>query len=529
MMGALSLLFRQLGTLWQHFGINQKVSIILALLVTVAAIGTIVYTSSRPDFRLLYSGMTLEDAARARELLEDERISVQLRNNGHALHVPAGDVYRARLLLATAGLPGDASTGLELFEQPKFGLTEFAQQVNYQRALQGELERTIVSIDGVQAARVMLVMPRDRLFATEQDKSGSASIMLTLRRGAQISPHQVMSINQLVSSAVPGLSEGHVTITDQSGRLLSDPRHQEDHALGMPRRQMDIQRSVEEELTRKAQDMLDLAIGPGQSIVRVSADLDFRQIERFNETFDPEARIVIRETVSTENSSEPITLAGAGMARVAVGTPADIMIEQAMGQLRREDVDTEYRVPSGRETIVDRGGRIARLSVSVSVAQGAEPRSAEAMQQIERMVRSAVGYSAERRDSVEVLEMAFAPMSDPSHVTGWRWWELVPVAPGTALRTLMGIALLLTLYIMSRKALRQLNVQREEVGVPVSELSEHRKEEEEEEAPQLPQYDPFAEAGEEFNEIEYVKRLADHDPAAISTWIEQAVRSAVKS
>jgi flagellar M-ring protein FliF len=523
MTGSLKLLLRQLDTLWKHFGINQKVSIILALVATLAAIGAIVYTSGRPDFRLLYTGMTLEDAARAQETLEEQRIPVQLRNHGQAIYVPAGDVYRARLLLASSGLPGDTSAGFELFEEPKFGLTEFAQQVNYQRALQGELERTIASIEGVQAARVMLVMPRDRLFATEEDRTGSASIMLTLRRGSMLDPNQVVSITQLVSSSVPGVSENQVTITDQQGRLLSDPHHSEDIAMGSPRRQMDLQRQVERELTQKAQDMLDLAIGAGQAIVRVNAEMDFRQVERFNETFDSENRVVVRETISSENSSEPITLAGAGMARVAVGTPADIMIEQAMGELRREDIDTEYRVPSGRETVIDRGGRIGRLSVSVSVARGETPRDEEALQQIERMVRSAVGYSPQRQDSIEVLEMAFANLPPPSTgVPGLPWWQSVPFLTGNALRTLTGLALLLTLYIISRKALRQLSVQREEVGTPVSELAagdQHKPQ-------QLPEADPFIDEEEGFDEIEYVTRLAEQDPGAVATWIDQAMRSA---
>lgn len=523
MTGAISLLFRQIGAIWNHFGINQKVSIVLALLATLAAIGGVLYASSRPDYRLLYSGMTLEDAARAREQLEEAKVPVQLRDHGNSIYVPAANVYRSRLLLAQAGLPRDTSTGFELFEQPKFGLTEFAQQVNYQRALQGELERTISSMDGVQGVRVMLVMPRDRLFASEKDKSASASIMLSMKRGAHLSDAQVASIGQLVGTAVPGLAEGNVTITDQQGRLLSDPRDREDEALGSPRKHMDLRRAVEEELTKKAQDMLDRAIGSGQAIVRVSADLDFRQVERYNETYNAEGRVVVRETISTENSSEPITLAGAGMSRVAVGSPSDIVLEQAMGQLRREDVDTEYRVPSGRETIVDKGGKVARLSISVSVAQGEQPRDAEALQQIERMVRSAVGFSSQRQDTIEVIEMPFAALPSSPESQGIHWWHRMPVMPETAFRVMMGLALLFTLYAFSRKALRQLSVQREDAGTPVAELAggEHG------ETKHLSEYEPF-EGMTQSEELEYVSRLAEQNPAAIATWIDQAIRSSAK-
>lgn len=527
MLGAVSLLFRQIGAIWNHFGINQKVSILLALLVTLASIGGIVYASRRPEFRLLYSGMSLTDAAKAQEQLEEAKITVQLRDHGSSLYVPAADVYRGRLLLASSGLPGEASSGFEMFEQPKFGLTEFAQQVNYQRALQGELERTITAVDGVQAARVILVMPRDHLFATEKDKTASASIMLTLRRGMTLEPDQVLSISQLVTTAVPGMSEGNVTLTDQQGHLLSDKSDKNDVAMGSPRKNMDFRRGVEEELTRKAQDMLDRAIGAGMAIVRVSAEMDFRQIERYNETYDSESRVVVRETISSEKSSEPISLAGAGMARVAVGNPSDIAVEQAMGQMRREDVDTEYKVPSGRETVVDKGGRISRLSVSVSVAQGEQPRSPDAIQQIERMVRSAVGYSAQRQDTIEVLEMPFAAGPATPELNMWRWWQRLPVMPETLLRVAIGVTLLLTLYGFSRKALRQLSVQREDVGTPVAALAGGSPGEAT--AGHLPEPEPFEENMDKNEQLEYASRLAEQNPSIVAIWIDQALRNTAKS
>ena len=281
---------------------------------------------------------------------------------------------------------------------------------------------------------------------------------------------------------------------------------------------------MEEELTRKAQDMLDRSIGPGLAIVRVSAELDFRQIERYNETYDSENRVVVRETISSEKSSEPITLAGAGMARVAVGTPSDIAVEQAMGQMNREDIDTEYRVPSGRETVVDKGGRIARLSVSVSVARGTEPRSPDSLQQIERMVRSAVGFSSSRQDSIEVLEMPFAALPASPNLDMWRWWHRLPVMPETILRVTIGLALLATLYAFSRKALRQLSVQREDAGTPVAELAggEHADR-------HLPEPEPFEEHMDKNEQLEYASRLAEQNPSIVAIWIDQTLRNAAKS
>lgn len=525
MPGALSLLFRQIAEVWRHFGINQKVSVVLALLFALTAIGGILYWSARPDYRLLYSGLTLEDAARAREKLEDERIPVQLRSHGQAIYVPASDVYRGRLLLATAGLPKDSAIGFELFEEPKFGLTEFAQQVNYQRALQGELERTIVAIDDVQAARVMLVMPRDRLFAPDREKSASASIMLTLRRGSSMSQNQVHSVRQLVSASVPGLLEGHITITDQQGIMLSDAAQTEDLIMGGNNRHLEIRRSVEDELARKAQDMLDLAIGPGQTLVRVSAELDFRRIERQSQTYDATGRVVVRETINSENTSEPIPMAGRGMARVAVDDPADVVMEQAIGQSRREDIDTEYLVPSGRETVVDYGGGISRLSVSVSVARGEEPREADEIQKIERMVRSAVGLvdTADRQDTIDVLEMAFPVVTAPK-APEHRWWEVIPFAPMAMLRFLTGAALILALYLFSRKTVRQLSIERETVGTPVSQLAGLGGAG----GTNALQEDNLGvkpEARGDDSDFDHIARLAEQNPSAVASWIDQTVRN----
>ncbi len=521
MPGAISLFTHQLGVLWKHFGINQKVSILLALAAAIAAVAAILIWSGRPDFRLLYTGMSLEDAATAQERLQEEKIPVQLRQHGQALYVPSADVYRARLLLAASGLPKDHSAGFELFEQPKFGLTEFAQQVNYQRALQGELERTIAAVDGVQSARVMLVMPRDRLFASERDKTSSASIMLSIGRGARLSPEQVHSIRQLVSTAVPGLSNGHITVSDQQGRLLSDAARDNDHILGSANRQIDMRRVVEEELTRKAQDMLDLALGAEKAIVRVSADIDFRRTEQVRETFDAEARVLVRETISTESSTEPARTGLGTTARVAVGDPASLAMETqtAGGQMKREDVDSEYRVPSAKESIFDQGGRIERLSVSVSIAQGDEPRDAQALLQIERMVRSAVGAvnSPQRTDSVEVVEMPFYPSTIMQPATEMMWWHKIPFSLPGAMRILGGLALLLVMVIISRRTLVQLSVERENTGTPISMLTQAN-------APSLLGATQDDVEREE-TELTTVERLAEQNPASVATWIDHTVRA----
>lgn len=340
-----------------------------------------------------------------------------------------------------------------------------------------------------------------------------------------MSQNQVHSVRQLVSASVPGLLEGHITITDQQGIMLSDAAQTEDLIMGGNNRHLEIRRSVEDELARKAQDMLDLAIGPGQTLVRVSAELDFRRIERQSQTYDATGRVVVRETINSENTSEPIPMAGRGMARVAVDDPADVVMEQAIGQSRREDIDTEYLVPSGRETVVDYGGGISRLSVSVSVARGEEPREADEIQKIERMVRSAVGLvdTADRQDTIDVLEMAFPVVTAPK-APEHRWWEVIPFAPMAMLRFLTGAALILALYLFSRKTVRQLSIERETVGTPVSQLAGLGGAG----GTNALQEDNLGvkpEARGDDSDFDHIARLAEQNPSAVASWIDQTVRN----
>ena len=283
MANAFSVLGKQLKDLWAHFGVNQKVSTIMGLLVTLSVIGGLLYWSARPSYRLLYSGMSLEDAATAREKIEDEQIPVLLKDSGHSVYVPAGDVYKCRLLLAAEGLPGDSSTGFEVFEEPKFGLTDFAQKVNYQRALQGELERTISAMEGVSSSRVLLVLPSEKLFDSEDKKKARASVMLNVAGNGVMEAGQVRSIKQLIGSAVAGLATSDITITDQYGRTLSKRVDTDELDIAAASEQIETRRKIEDLLTTKAQEMLDAALGPGKSIVRVSTLLDFSKREKQSE------------------------------------------------------------------------------------------------------------------------------------------------------------------------------------------------------------------------------------------------------
>ena len=515
---ALKLLGHQMQEIWKHFGPRQKMSTMVALGFAVLAVVGLLIWSARPDYRLLYAGLSLEDAAAIRERLDDEQIGVDLRDSGRALYVESKHLYRARLLLAAEGLPGDVSTGFELFEEPKFGLTDFAQKINFQRALQGELERTIATMDGIDQARVMLVLPKDRLFASEEEKKASASVLLTLGGGTSLSHAQVRSITQLIGASVPGLTPRAITVSDQFGNMLSARMNSEEVDAEQAREQIDTQRKVEALLASKAQDMLDRTLGPEQSIVRVNVSLDFSKREKRQELFDKEGRVVRSETISTESSSTPVQGGGdvAGVvANIPVGSPGNGTIEREMSTSKREDIQTEYAIPSGVEHMIEKGSRVTQISVSAAIAMGEEARSPVEMEKIENMIRGAVGLvqTPERQDTLDVVEMAFAALPSAEPVP---FWHRLPFRVESLLKGLSAGMILLVVYLFFRRATAGIDVQRDDVGVPVHALT-GEPEEAVPDSAALPSAEPVD------TELEALTALAKGDPGAVASWISGLV------
>ena len=512
MTGGFPILWRQLTDLWGHFGLQQKVSTIFALIVTVVAIGGLLYWSSRPSYRLLYANMPLEEAAKAQEKLEEKRILVKLSDSGHALYVPADDVYRSRLLLASAGMPKNNNVGFEMFAEPKFGLTDFAQQVNYQRALQGELQNTIMAMDGITSARVLLVLPKGRLFSTEDAQHPTASVIVNVPQ--PLSAEQIRSLTHLVAAGVPGLRVADITITDQNGRLMSrgGGSGSDGDASGDAGNQMETRAKIEEMLARKGQRMLDLALGTGRSTVQVSADLDFSRTEKERETLDSEGRVATSESISSESSTTP-----GGAENRVVGVSGNIPVagagggsEQGGGKTKKEDINTKYQVPRSVEKIREEGARIRGLSVSVCIAADKQPRTKEAREELIRMVGAAVGVvqSETRKDSISVVEMAF-PEPPAAPKTDWRdtLWQ----ARGYASSGAMFLMVLITMFFLRRRAVAGLDIESSDVGMPLRNL-----------APGEGNMNagmnrvPAVAHG---SEMELISSIAEQEPKTLATWI----------
>ncbi|MBT9446035.1 MAG: flagellar M-ring protein FliF [Hyphomonadaceae bacterium] len=388
--------------------------------VVAAALFALMFRVGGEEKALLFSDVDMAEAGEIASKLDGAKIAYELRGDGTAIFVPRSQVMSARLMLSEDGLPSRGSIGYEIFDkQDALGATQFQQNINRLRALEGELARTIASIDGVERARVHLVLPERQLFS--QDKQApSASIVLTVK-GGQLSQGQVRAVRNLVASAVPGLSVNRVTIADASGKLLAAA---EDDSGAAAADAMDERKvAVEERLRKEVQDIVESVVGPGAARVQIAADIDFNRVTSTSQTFDPEGRVV-RETNSTEETSASSDGAGGGGASATRNLPdgagASGGSASASGSnTERTEEQVRYEISNTTKTEIVEGGRIKRLSVAVAVdgvtAPGADgkpgewaARDPQELDRITTLVKSAVGFDEARGDKVEVVNLKFA-------------------------------------------------------------------------------------------------------------------------
>lgn len=509
MLESLNMLTKQVREIWRQFGPNQRFNVVLTLMAAIVAISGLLYWSVRPDYRVLYSNLSLEDSSKMREKLEESKIAVKLGQSGQSISVPASDLYSARLMLAADGLPNDSSTGFELFEQPKFGLTDFAQKVNYQRALQGELERTIAAMQGIRSARVMLVLPKENLFATAEDRKAQASIMLTLAGSIAVSDSQVQSVVHLVASSVQHLDPSQVTVSDQSGNLLTRS-HSSDSMMEHGSEQLDVQERTETRLVEKAQSILDRALGYGNSIVRVNVALDFSDIEQRKQNYDAENRVATSERIITEDKSTGSKGGGAGpVANVSVGNPGAMTMNSGGNKDSTEETYTEYVVPTDISTIRQKGITIQKLSVAVCLAQGEIERTPEQMTAIQDLVSNALGVNTTRSDTISVSEMPFIAPLVPAEAA---WWEQLPISYDSIFKGMGGLVALCAVFGASRKVKATLVANNPSIEVPINKAREQEQEEKIMKEPPMELEDQLA----------WVTQMAKDNPKTVAAWITNA-------
>lgn len=370
----------------------------------IAGIFVLVTYVNGANYSLLYSGLEPSAANEIVTYLDGNKIPYQIENGGGSILVPDNQVHKSRMALAAQGLPAGGAVGYSIFDETNFGMTEFLQKVNYKRALEGELTRTIMEIHEIKAARVHIVIPKERLFAKDK-KETTASILLKLS-GGDLSRRQLAGIKHLVASSVEGLRPANISIIDYEGDLLSSD-NERDELAGLSSSQLGVRKEVESYLEEKAQSMLDDVIGMNKAVVRISAELDFTQVERTNESYDANGAVV-RSEERTENSSN----SSDKQPESAVESEEDNKAEATI---------TNYEIPRTVERIVNSVGIVKRLSVAVmldgvveqvddgegNLTSSYSPRSQEEIDRLTSVVKSAVGFDGDRNDQVEVYNIAF--------------------------------------------------------------------------------------------------------------------------
>jgi flagellar M-ring protein FliF len=381
---------------------NLRFMIVISTVLVVAGTVLIYSWAQHMTYGVLYADLPAEEVGAIVDQLEQMKIPYRLSGGGATVSIEESKIGEARVRLASAGLPSGGAMGYEIFDKSTMGMTEFVQKLNFRRALEGELTRTISSLSEVASARVHIVMPEQKLFV-EDEIAPTASVVVKLRAGARLDPRKVNGIQQLVASGVEGLHAENVTILDYAGNLLS-PAASGDPVAMLSARQLDLQKSVESYLQNKAQSLLDGVIGPGRSLVRVNAKLNFEQVEKTVEEYDPDNLAIVSQERNEETTSDNSATAEGG---------------NAGSQVKKENTITNYEVNKTVQRIIAETGNIEKLTLSVIVdgkygppaEEGGEPaftpRSTEEISQLSGALKNAVGYDDNRHDSFEMVSVQF--------------------------------------------------------------------------------------------------------------------------
>ena len=381
-----------------------------------------------PPMALLYGGLDLEDSADIATTLDGLGVPYEVLGNGSQIMVPEGDVARLRLTLASEGLPTGGNVGYEIFDQGgALGTTSFVQEVNLVRALEGELARTIRTLDLVTGARIHLVLPKRELFQRDT-RDPSASVILTMRGGRRLEAGQVLAIQHLVAAAVPELIPSQISIVDDQGALLARGVGEDMAAGGGTDRIDEFRIAFERRLKTNIETMLERSLGTGKVWTEVSVDLNHDQVTKNEEIFDPNGQVV-RSTQTIEDANETRDARGAQPVTVAENLPDAEGAGNNAGVNETNALRTEetvnFEITRTMTETVTNVGALTRLSVAVMVDgtyTGIAPedsyvaRSDVELEQITELVRSAVGFDANRGDQVSVINMRFARVETPELV-----------------------------------------------------------------------------------------------------------------
>jgi flagellar M-ring protein FliF len=465
----------QLKRILETLSWKQIISILMVAGAVAAGLAGFSHWNQERDFRPLYSALSPEDAAAVLAKVRESGSDFRLTDNGAAVLVPSSKVAELRLQLAAAGVPKSGRIGFELFDKTNFGTSDFAEQVNYHRALEGELERSVMSLAEVEQARVHITLAKDSVFL-ESRQPAKASVLVKLRNGAQLSAQNVAAICQLTSSAVEGLAPEAVSVVDSRGNLLNRARKAASDDSSEPSEaSLDYRQKVEHDLLAKINGTLEPLLGPDKFRATVSVDCDFSSAEQSEESFDP-SKSVMLTSQKTEDISGGNTAAGIPGTPSNLPKPATRPVSASNGVTRRTESITYQSSHTVRHVRLPQG-TLKRMSVSLLVDslvrwEGSgpkakrivEPPSAEKLKAIHDLVAGVIGFSAERGDQLVIETLPFESTLNPEQAPSAAP-SPAPAPPSLLDQALkskylavgagVGIAILLTLILLVFKLARR--------------------------------------------------------------------------
>lgn len=394
---------------WRQQSLYRKIGLGALLIAAVTGLIFFFTWAQTPDYATAFTELSGEDGAAVVDYLKENNIAYELANGGSTIRVPANQVYETRLALAGQGLPGEGAIGMELFDTATLGMTDFVQQVNYQRALEGELARTIGSLNAVKSARVHIVIPQPVLFSEEEEPT-TASVVVELQSGQRLNPEQVRAISHLVSSAVEGLTPENLTIVDMDGNVLADGSNS---TIGMAysASQIEAKHNYERDLERRIETMLTNILGPDKAVVRVATEMNWDQVETETETYFPgeEGGVLRSSRVITEAyGADALTTGGVPGTDTNIPDAATFQTDEegagTNSDYVRRDITSNYEVSRTSQRTVAATGQVEKLSVSVVVDNITDPATLGA---IEQAAIAAAGIDQTRGDVLTVNSIEF--------------------------------------------------------------------------------------------------------------------------
>ena len=409
-MQAIKELFKQLVGIWKELGLNQKITVSATTLAVIAGVITVLIWSGRTEYSLLYGNLDPVEAGKVTQSLDESNIEYKISGGGGSIYVPRGEVHQMRMKLATQGIPKGEGMGYELLDKNTLGMSDFMQHANYNRAVQGELARTISKFSGIESARVMIVSPENRLLI-DPGRHATASVFLTMRGTGRPKVETVSAIQMLVANSVEGLNVNHVSVVDNSGNVLS-LHDEEDSLVAVTSGRLRARKELENYLGEKVESMLEKIVGNGNVVARVSAQIATDSTTIVAETYENENPVQRQIQTSSETSKEPVTSPGgpAGVtpniatgganAQIGVGATNEV-------SFTKKDETIEYALSKTMSNTVVLPGNILDLNAAVFVNTNQAPVAPELMPELRRAAVLALGPYDKYSNNVQVAAVSF--------------------------------------------------------------------------------------------------------------------------